>query len=275
MIKALHSISTMHCNVKTEVRIAKETGYDAMEVMASKVHRYVDSGGEPEAMLPVFEEYGIWPICFNALCNVEVVEPEKKKKMLAEARKLCEIAKIWRCPTMQVCPLCALEGRPWKEIRDLTAQNLKEIADIGKLNGVRFQVELIAYSPIHTLAQALEVIDRTGRDNVGLVIDFWHLYAGGGTTPHEVAKLDKSMIYGVHFCDGTARVKVTAANELEVRSYRPGEGDIPVQEWVDAVLATGYDGSWSPELCSPKLWEEDLWEVARMCREDIEKYLKV
>jgi len=42
-----------------------------------------------------------------------------------------------------------------------------------------------------------------------MVIDFWQLWAGEETTPDEVAKLDSSLIYGVHFCDGIRHVKVT------------------------------------------------------------------
>ena len=38
----------------------------------------------------------------------------------------------------------------------------------------------------------LEVIEEADRDNVGLVLDFWHLWAGGKTTPADVAKLDKN-----------------------------------------------------------------------------------
>ena len=41
-----------------------------------------------------------------------------------------------------------------------------------------------------TLARAVEVIDAAERDNVGLVLDFWHLWQRG-TTPDDVARLDR------------------------------------------------------------------------------------
>ena len=275
MKMVMHSISTMHCNITTEVRIAKETGYDGIELMVSKVLRYLESGHKPDEMFEVFKKYDIWPLCLNALAPIEVQDPEEKSKLMEKTEMISRAAGMWGCPTIQICPVNSLVGRPQEEIHKLTANNIREIADIGKKYGVRYQVELIAFSPIHTLKQALEVIEMVDRDNVGMVIDFWHLHAGGGSKPEEVAKLNKNIIYGVHFCDGVVYPgDRTAEDELEVRSYRPGEGEIPVQEWVDAVLATGYDGTWSPELCSPYLWEWDLWDVARACREDLEKYLK-
>jgi sugar phosphate isomerase/epimerase len=138
---------------------------------------------------------------------------------------------------------------------------------------VQFQLEPIAFSPVHSLWQSLEVIDDAGRDNVGMVIDFWHLYAGGETTPDDVAKLDKSVIYGVHFCDGVAHEEGTEWDEPALRGYLAGEGEIPVQEWVDAVLATGFDGVWSSELLSTRHWEWDLWELAVECRHRLEQYV--
>jgi len=39
------------------------------------------------------------------------------------------------------------------------------------------------------------------------------------------------------------------------------------------VKATGYDGSWSCELLSPRHWEWDLREIAVRCRELMEYYV--
>lgn len=61
--------------------------------------------------------------------------------------------------------------------------------------------------------------------------------------------------------------------EVDLRGYLPGEGDIPIKEWVDAVQAAGFDGVWSCELLSPKHWEWDLLEIARETKARMEQYL--
>jgi len=66
--------------------------------------------------------------------------------------------------------------------------NICAIADIGKLLGIRFQIEVVAFTPFKSLQQGLDITAACGRDNVGLIIDFWHLHAGGKTHPDEVAK---------------------------------------------------------------------------------------
>ena len=272
MIPTMHGLSTMHCNILTDIRIAQEIGYEGLEIFVPKLLRYLDCGYKAEDLVPVFEAHSIRPVCLNALVDIERVDPKGRRDVLAEAERLCTAAKVLGCPTIQLVAFCGLQGRPWKEVVDLTARNVADIADIGKPHGVRFQLEPIAWSPIHSLSGSLELIDRAGRDNVGVVVDFWHLSAGGKTKPDDVAKLDKSLIYGVHFCDGIRHKEDTRWVEEDLRGFLPGEGEIPIQEWVAAVKSTGFDGVWSSELYSPKHWEWDLWQIARECKRRMECY---
>lgn len=266
MIVTMHGLSTMHCNVVTEIRMAKETGYDAVELVETKLIRYLNQGCKADDLNPLFKQYGIRPVCINALKSIERVEAEERKQLMAEAETICAAAEVIGCPVVQLVPFCGLAGRPYKEVLDLTAKNVADIADIGKKHGIRFQLEPIAWSPIHSIWQSLELIDKAGKDNVGMVIDFWHLWAGEETTPDDVAKLAKSTICGIHFCDGKRIPKSGPWTEEGCRGFLPGEGDIPVKDWVAAVKSTGFDGTWSSELLSPKHWEWDLWETARECR---------
>ncbi len=272
MIKTLHGLSTMHGNMQTDIRLARECGYEALEMTELKLLRYLDSGCKVNELLVLFERYNIKPVCINALKGVERLN-EGKTELLHEAEVLIDAAAALHCPVIQLVPFCGLEGRPYSEVRELTAANIAAVADMGKEFDIRFQLEPIAWSPIHSLAQSLEVLDEAGRDNVGMVIDFWHLWAGEETKPADIARLDKSLIYGVHFCDGIRPENGAGFDEAKLRGYLPGDGAIPVQDWVDAVLATGYEGSWSSELYSPRHWEWDLKDIAVESLKRMEQYL--
>ena len=273
MIITMHGLSTMHCNIRTDIRIAAETGYDAVEIVESKLLRYLDQGFKAEDLLPLLQARNVRAACINALKSIERIAPAERQALLAEAERLCAAAEALECPTIQLVPFCGLEERSWSQVLELTARNVADIADIGKRHGVRFQLEPIAWSPIHSLSQSLQLIQKAGRGNVGMVIDFWHLWAGGETTPDQVAKLDGSMIYGVHFCDGVRHVEGTPWVEEELRGFLPGEGALPITEWVAAVQATGFDGVWSAELLSPRHWEWDLIEIARETKARMEHYI--
>jgi len=274
MIITMHGLSTMHSNIKTDIRIARESGFEALEIIESKLLRYLDLGFKAEELIPLFKKYSIKPVCINALKDIERIEAGEHAELLQEAESLCRAAHTIECPTIQLVPFCGLESRPWPEVLELTSKNIAEIADIGKIYGIRFQLECIAWSPIHSLSQSLQVIKQTRRDNVGIVIDFWHLWAGRETTPDEVAKLDSSIIYGVHFCDGIHHREGTQWIEENLRGFLPGEGEIPIKKWVEAVKSTGFNGVYSSELLSPKHWEWDLLEIACETKLRMKNYLK-
>ena len=130
---------------------------------------------------------------------------------------------------------------------------MRAVADIGAPFGIRYYLEPVAWTPLGSLARAVEVIDAAERDNVGLVLDFWHLWQRG-TTPDDVARLDRRFISGVDFADSLGPAGSPAPDQRS-RCVWPGEGEIPLREWVAAVRATGFDGWWDNELYSPLHWE--------------------
>jgi sugar phosphate isomerase/epimerase len=105
-------------------------------------------------------------------------------------------------------------------------------------------------------------VDKDGR-NGGGGQGSGHFYAGGGTEPGDVAKMDKNLMCNIHFCDGRRPYPGEAWDEEVQRAYYPGEGDIPLEEYAGAIKATGYDGPWSIEPVSRKHWEEDGRVVAQ------------
>lgn len=270
----MHGLTTMHSNIITDIRIAREAGYDALEMTEAKLSRFLNLGFKADELKQAFKKYSIKPVCINALYDVELINPDDKKKVLLKADELCKIAEIINCPLIQIVAFCGLQDKPWNEILEFTSKNISDIADIGIKYSIKFQIEFISWSPINSISKGLQVLDRVKRDNVGLVIDFWQLYAGEETTVEEIAKLDKSLIFNVHFSDGIHHKKGTEWVETNLRGFLLGEGEIPLKEWVDAVKSTGYDGIYSPEIYSPKHWEWDLLEIAIESRKRMEMYLK-
>lgn len=275
MILTLHGLSTMHSNIKTEISIAEKMNFDGLEIVESKLLRYIDLGLDVNELSELMSEKSIKAVCINAIKDVESDSAEKNKKVMDDTVKLCEAAKILNCPTIQLVPFNDLEGRPFDDIISITANNIRKIAKIGSDYNVKFQLEPIAFSPINSLSKSLRLLKEVDVENLGMVIDFWHLWAGGETAPEEVAELKKEMIYGIHFCDGIKKAKGDEWDEAKLRAFLPGDGNIPIQVWVDAVKSTGYSGSWSSELYSPKHWEWDIYEIAKETKDRMLKYIKI
>jgi sugar phosphate isomerase/epimerase len=270
---AHNGTSTMFCSLLMDIQIAKQTGYDAIEIVGAKLERYLEQGLAINDLLLHLQ--GLPPVAVGYVQDIERQEPVEYAALLDECEQMCSLAQQLNCPSVQLLtgPLTSgsykgLHGLPWPEIRRLTARNLAVLADIGARYNVGFYLEPLNYAPLGTLQQTLELLEATERDNVGMVIDFWHMW-DSGATPEEIARLDRNLIVGVHFCDSREQHGQRGDEQMWGRAVWTGGGNIPLKEWVDAVVATGFDGWWSCELFSPRHWELDPWVTAQLLKDTL------
>ncbi len=71
-------------------------------------------------MNKILNHYQVVPVCINDIAHVETDDANKLDEILKETDYLSKVAQEINCPTIQLVPLLALEGRPWKEIVQIT-----------------------------------------------------------------------------------------------------------------------------------------------------------
>ncbi len=269
---------TMYSNVISDVQIAKASGYDAIEIIGSKLYRFLDQGYSIDDLKKELDGFPVAGVGF--VPDIERNDAEGYKDLLRETRKMCESAQKLGCNSVQLLtgPL-DMDGASdaYKKIISLpisgliksTAKNLKAIADIGADYHIKFYLEPLNWCPINSLPHLLELINETERGNVGMVIDFWHMWDTGATA-EDFAKIPKELIYGVHICDSLEKHNQRGTFESCGRRVWTGGGNVPLKSWLDAIRSTGFDGWYSGELFSPKHWELNPHETAKRLREFIE-----
>ncbi len=277
MIIAHNGTCTQNCDVLTDIRIAKETGYGGIEMIGEKLYRHLDQGSGIETVQEVLDGFSI--VGLGYVQDIERHKPDDMEALLQETEKMCGLARKLDCSLVQILtgPIGPGIGEgvtecyrdivemPWPRLRKITAENISRISAIGREYDISFYLEALSWAPIHTVRQMLELIDSAECDNVGILIDFWHSFTSG-SRPADIAKLDKNMIKAVHFCDS---VKGDGSSHAD-RDIWTGSGIIPLKQWIDAVLSTGYDDWAACELFSHKHWRQDPREVARRLREHLE-----
>jgi sugar phosphate isomerase/epimerase len=263
MIYALHGLTVRYSNIISDIRLAKEAGYDALELHTDKLDRYMSSDLGADYLAVKLEEHGIIASGIDIIGAVETQDTKAFAAILEKTKVLCEFANLIDCKTIQLNPFSELEHQTELEQIKLTAKNITQICDIGFDHGIRFQLEAAAWTPIHTLEQCQNLLEAVSKPNLGLVVDFWHFWASRGATPDQIRKLDSSLIYAVHISDGfRPDVGAPWVDETLLRDVLVGDGEIPIQDWVDAIKATGFDGCYSGEFLGHNLWEKDHLEVA-------------
>ncbi|AXE40259.1 sugar phosphate isomerase/epimerase family protein [Acidipropionibacterium virtanenii] len=276
---SMNVTTTFYGNVVNDIKVAKEAGYDGVELQSPKLYRYLDQGFAAESVVPMLE--GI------EVSGIGAVQEAPLDDFRAEAERLAALGQMYGAPSLQMCTgpvdvqvvkdfeagklepgdprFRGLLGRPEDEVITETAKRVGLAADIAADHGLGLYLEPLGWAPVHTLPQALRILEICDRDNLGLTVDFWHFFVAGDT-PEDVAKLDPSIIHAVHVCDGVPVPAGEIPDQGVSRNVMTGGGSIPLQEWVDAVKATGYDGWYASEIFCDKANEFDFLEVAQTLR---------
>ncbi len=264
MTFALHGLLVRYSNVLTDIMLGAEAGYDSVELHTDKLDRFLASGlgsGEINAAL---RDHNTSVTCIGIIPDAETQDARKLDGVLRKTEALSRTAQEICCETIQVNAFTELADRSYAENIKLTAANIRRICEIGAQYGIRFQYEGAAWTPIHSLRQCLDLVHEVAMDNFALVLDYWHMWASRETTADEIAQVNKDLIYGVHLTDGLRPEPGEPwPDETLLRDELPGDGKLPCAEWTAAVKATGYDGSWSPEILGRTLWEANLPGIAR------------
>ena len=109
--------------------------------------------------------------------------------------------------------------------------------DLAAQADIRLVLEFMRYSQATSLEHALRILDTLGRDNVGLLADPLHLSRSGGH-PSDLRKVNAGRIFLAQLCDAKG-APPTAISEIahEARNGRlnPGDGDLPLDAFIDAL----------------------------------------
>jgi len=270
-----HSLAARHSTLAIDLDIVREIGFDGLEVSAAKMRAFLDAGFTTKELRKALD--GVYVPGTGFLVDIER-QGEAKAALMREADSLFQLAAAAGAKGVQVITgplsLQALDdatatpglyrgvvGLPLKTQIELTAANLAAVADLAAQYGLLIYLEALSWTPLNTIDKQLRTIETANRDNIRLVIDFWHCYTSGDT-PERIARLDRNILYGVHICDSLAFAG-GVPDEGVLRDVPTGSGVLNLKEWVDAVKSTGYDGWWSCELFCRRQHQENSYDVAR------------
>jgi 2-keto-myo-inositol isomerase len=190
----------------------------------------------------------------------------------ARCRELSQLAQAIGCPTIIVVPSPTPSWQTtWAEIVEEHVKVLRDLSDIAGEYGVKLSFELLGFGwcSVRTPRGAWEIVQKTGRDNVGLVVDCAHLWGGGGLFS-EIEAVDLAHIFTFHLDDleDIPKEAITDAKRL-----LPGLGVIPLNDICRRLQKLGYNGDCSVELFRPEYWEWDPKELAVQVRNSALKIL--
>jgi 2-keto-myo-inositol isomerase len=162
---------------------------------------------------------------------------------------LCYAGQFVGCPDLEVI---AAFGAPTDDREEVTAETADVLAELSKIAAdyhMRLALEYMGVpkNSVRTYAHAMEIVERTGADNVGLLVDTWHHFAGG-SKPEELLGPGSDKIFTVHIGDAPDKAPLTLRRN---ECIWPGDGAAPIPEMLRNLKKVGYEGIVSVEIFDP------------------------
>jgi 2-keto-myo-inositol isomerase len=260
---ALNGATTMHADLETDIKAAANADYDLIEIWASKLRKYLESHTTDE-LKALLTENRLEPYSINSIEHVTFRTPEDYEGIKAECEELTSIAGAIGCPYVVIVPGKLPEGKSEEEIIEGSVKVLRELSEIAAKHGVSLAFEFLGQTDcsVQTLDLCREIVERTARENIGLVIDTFHFYAGNSSF-EAIDALDpkKLFIFHINDAENLPKEELTDAHRLY-----PGEGILPIKEIKSHFDGIGYDRMVSIEIFRPEYWNQDPFEVAVKAR---------
>lgn len=130
---------------------------------------------------------------------------------------------------------------------DRAAADFHQLGELAAKHGVRVGYEALAWGRhISDHRDAWEVVRRADHANVGIILDSFHTLSRK-IDPNSIRSIPGDKIFIVQLADAPLIDMDLLYWSRHFRNM-PGEGDLPVVDFMRAVAATGYSGPLSLEI---------------------------
>jgi D-psicose/D-tagatose/L-ribulose 3-epimerase len=232
------------------VEKVRDMGFDILEVCVEDPTTI-----DPKAILPRLEEAGLEALVCGAFGpdrDASSDDPAVRKQAVDYIKTCTDISQALRSPVV-AGPMYSAVGKTRLLSKDekakqwkLAVESLQQAADYAGERNVRLALEPLNRFEtdfINTVEQGLELVDRIGRPNVGLLLDTFHMNIEEKDLGAAIRQAGPR-VFHFHTCENDRGT--------------PGSGHV---EWTlvkDALKGAGYEGPVVIEA-----FNSDIKEIAR------------
>ncbi|WP_299088769.1 sugar phosphate isomerase/epimerase [uncultured Metabacillus sp.] len=243
-------------DVKEQVNIAAEAGYDGIELWVKDIEEYLDNGGSIKELRGLIEDSGISVVNAITFFKWTDVNEEIRKKGLDQAEREITLLKKLGCKAVAAPPSGHVEGVSLETI----ALHFGQLANLARRIGVEPYLEFWGKSKrLSKLSEALFIAMESGVPDVKVLLDPFHMYTGGSKIEN-LDYLRANNIGIVHVNDYPSTPKREHISDRD-RVF-PGDGIAPNKKLASLLNQIGYNGFLSLELFCENFDHQSPLEVA-------------
>ncbi len=240
MYKSIATVS-LSGTMSEKLDAISAAGFDGVEIFEDD---FLAFDGTPEELGNIVRDFGMDISLFQPFRDFEGMPEPHRTRAFDRAERKFDVMKELGTDLILICSNLS-------EVSvggiDRAADDLRELGDRAAARGLRIGYEALAWGRhINDYRDSWEIVRRADHPNVGIILDSFHILS---------RRLDVAPIRAIP-ADRIFFVQLADAPMIDMdllywsRHFRnmPGEGDMPLTDFMRAVVATGYDGPVSLEI---------------------------
>ena len=237
------SIATVSLSggLEEKLQAIAAAGFKGVEIFENDLLSF---NGTPEDVRDTVAGLGLHIVTFQPFRDFEGMPPEKRARTFARAERKLDVMAELGCDLLMVCSSVSPDSAGGI---DRIAADLHELGEHAARRGMRIGYEALAWGRhINDYRDAWEAVRRAGHPAVGLVLDTFHTLSRR-TDLKAMRSIPPDRIFLVQVADAPILDMDLLSWSRHFRNF-PGQGDLPVLDFMEALQSTGYDGPLSLEI---------------------------
>lgn len=216
-------------------------GFKGVEIFENDLLSF---NGTPKDVQRTVAGLGLEIITFQPFRDFEGMLGEKRTRAFARAERKFDVMTELGCDLLLVCSNVSPDSAGGI---DRIAADLRELGERAAIRGLRIGYEALAWGRhINDYRDAWEAVRQADHPAVGLVLDTFHTLARR-TDLKAMRSIPRDRIFLVQVADAPALDMDPLSWSRHFRNF-PGQGDLPVLDFMEALQSTGFDGLLSLEI---------------------------
>ncbi|MGI4954378.1 MAG: bifunctional sugar phosphate isomerase/epimerase/4-hydroxyphenylpyruvate dioxygenase family protein [Janthinobacterium lividum] len=224
-----------------KLEAAASVGFDGVEVMEADLLAF---DGSPAEVRQIALDLGLTIDLYQPFRDFEAMPDRQRDRNLDRAERKFDIMQALGAELVLVCSntqAAALDDD------SRAAADLHAMAERAAARGLRVGFEALSWGRhIRLWSHAWRIVQQADHPALGLILDSFHTLALRDD-PAGIADVPGERIFFVQLADAPLRDMDVLSLSRHFRNF-PAQGDLPVDGFVRAVLASGYRGPLSLEV---------------------------
>ena len=228
-------------NLMEKLDAIAAAGFDGIEIFEQD---FIAHDGDPRDVGNMIRDMGLDITLFQPFRDFEGLPEPLRSKAFDRAERKFDLMQELSTDLVLICSSChpaALGGI------DRAADDFRALGERAAKRGLRVGFEALAWGRhVNDHRDAWEIVRRADHPNVGLIVDSFHTLSRK-IDPDTIRQVPGDKIFFVQLADAPAIDMDLLYWSRHFRNM-PGEGDLEVTKFMQAVMATGYSGPISLEI---------------------------